>query len=69
MYNSELAKEAQLRYCDEHRLPDFAPHDGICFRCGANIYEPKNGSRAISVEEAGSKLITGCPNCSWSYCD
>ena len=61
--NITLAIEAQAKYCKDNDLPHFAPFDGVCWSCGNQIYEK------ISVEEAGSKLITGCPRCCSSYCD
>lgn len=64
-YNIEMACKAQDRYCEEHDAPHFAPHLGVCWSCGRNIYS-ENG---YSVEEAGQKLITGCPFCRRSYCD
>ena len=65
-YDSIKARQAQKKYCEEHNLPHFAPESGVCWRCGNNIYY---GQRGISVEEAGSTLITGCPHCHWSYCE
>lgn len=65
---------AQKRYCKEKIYPHFAPVSGICWKCNQQIYaEGKNRSgnlsKGISVEKAGSELITGCPHCNWSYCD
>jgi hypothetical protein len=65
---------AQKRYCEEKSYPHFAPENGICWRCNQQIYtEGKNrmgnSSEGISVEKAGSELITGCPHCNWSYCE
>ena len=71
-YDPERAIKAQKKYCEEHKLPHFAPFDGICFRCRQNIYERvERGERVtgISVEGAGSQLITGCPHCNRTYCD
>ena len=65
-YNFRLARDAQERYCDDNELPHFAPFNGICYYCGQNIYVPverKNGMVCgISVEDAGKRLITGCPH-------
>lgn len=65
------AAKAQRDYCDEHGYPLFAPRDGLCYRCGRNIYLPTNGSNGrvigITVKEAGQKLITGCPHCNYSF--
>lgn len=65
---------AQECYCEEKGYPHFAPESGICWKCNQQIYaEGKNRSgnlsKGISVEQAGSELITGCPHCSWSYCE
>ena len=79
---SESVK-AQRRFCKENNYPHFAPNNGRCYRCGKQIYEPVEHERrnwktnevtgfyitGIDVEKAGSTLITGCPHCSWSYCD
>jgi hypothetical protein len=62
-FNTALAIEAQADYARMHRLPNFTSHDGRCFACGQNIYTK------ISVEQAGSKLISGCPHCHRSFCD
>lgn len=55
--------EAQKKYCIEKKLPHFAPSDGRCWRCNRQIYE------RISLKEASTDLITGCPWCNRSYCD
>jgi|GEM_PF-1377465 len=47
----------QKKYCEEHKLPFFAPSDGICWSCHKKI------------PDDDSKHVTGCPFCSWSYCD
>lgn len=66
MSQTQKAIEAQEKYCSKNKLPHFAPHNGNCYICGKNIYE---GQLAISVEQASSSLITGCPYCGRSYCD
>lgn len=75
-FDTEKAIEAQAKLCDEKEYPHFAPLDGRCWSCGSQIYQEKSrtiGDRTftsgISVEGAGSSLITGCPHCSRSYCD
>lgn len=74
-YDAVKAIEAQKRYCDERKCPYFAPPNGWCSRCGRNIFEPYTYRReplvtiGISVEEAGSKLITGCPHCGATFVD
>ena len=105
-FSPTKANRAQIKYCDEHECPVFAPMNGVCYRCGYNIYLPTNGKnapeplplagsgsaapaqasgragraskalrsataisgpRGITVEEAGSRLITSCPHCSYSF--
>lgn len=75
-YNVSEAIAAQDKYCETHYLPHFAPHDGYCFACGHQIYDGEMvnaGTRqyhtGISVESAGSTLVTGCPHCLRSYVD
>jgi hypothetical protein len=73
-YNISEAIETQERYCKKNKYPLFAPDSGVCPNCNKNIYEKikRNGTsieRGISVEAAGTNLITGCPHCSWSFCD
>lgn len=65
MYNIEEACKAQDDYCEKHELPHFAPWNGSCFYCGKNIYQ----DGGVSVQEAKTKLITGCPWCRMSYCE
>lgn len=62
-YDHAKACAAQDQYCVENDKPHFAPYSGYCYACGADIYS------LISVEEAGRRLITGCPFCHASYCD
>ena len=75
MFDAQESIRAQENYCKENKLPHFAPHDGRCWSCNQQIYaEGKsrwNGgiSRGVSVEKAGTELITGCPHCNRSYCD
>lgn len=73
-YNTQEASRAQIKYCTENGYPHFAPgHDGRCYRCGRDIYQriewPTGYVTGISVEAAGSTLITGCPHCHYSFCD
>jgi len=71
-FNPNEAIKAQKKYQDDKNLPDFAPRDGSCFKCKFNIYrEIDHGSHktGISLEEASTQLITGCPHCNRSYCD
>lgn len=65
VYDIKAACEAQDKMCDERKLPHFAPLSGTCFYCGKNIY----ADGGISVKEASTRLITGCPYCGRSYCE
>lgn len=42
--------------------PHFAPVDGRCFYCKGDII-------AFLGEDYGKRPITGCPMCSYSYCE
>ncbi len=55
--------QAQKDYCKEKELPHFAPSSGVCWNCKKQIYN------RISLEKAGTDLVTGCPYCHRSYCD
>ncbi len=70
-FNPSQAIKAQSQYCETHECPEFAPYDGLCPMCGRNIYLPTNGDygdvRGITVEKAGSTLVTGCPHCHYSF--
>lgn len=71
-FNSNEAIKAQRKLQKEKNYPDFAPSNGICWRCRKNIYsELDHGSykTGITVEQAATSLITGCPHCNRSYCD
>lgn len=74
-YNAIQAANAQAKYCEDHELPMFAPANGWCGHCGRNIFEPYTYRRepivtmGITVEEAGSRHITGCPLCGHTFCD
>ena len=75
-YNAVEAAKAQERYCNEHEISVFSPTNGWCSSCGRNIFEPytvQHGSETIqlgiTVEEAGKRLITGCPHCNHTFCD
>ena len=59
----DMKRKAQKEYCDENRLPHFAPKSGRCYRCNKQIYE------LIDLEKASNTLITGCPHCHYSFCD
>ena len=67
-YSTDEAIAAQAAYCDMKNVPMFAPgygSHGCCYNCHNPIYI-KGG---ISVEEASTRLITGCPYCHASYVD
>ena len=70
-FNPKRAAEEQRRYCEDQECPMFAPSDGLCYRCGRNIYLPTNARNGvvfgITVDKAGSTLITGCPHCNYSF--
>ena len=55
--------KAQRRYCKEHNLDFLICPDGYCFHCDKFLFEK------ITLEEAGSKHITGCCFCNTSYCE
>jgi hypothetical protein len=54
---------AQRHYCESKGLLQFGPYDGYCYRCGKDVYAN------MSVAEAGSTQITGCPHCFKSFVD
>lgn len=54
---------AQASFCERERLPHFAPKDGVCWRCHGNLFD------LMTVEQAGSSLITGCRICNRTYVD
>ena len=67
-FDTEKAIRAQEEYCEKHHVSMFAPGrgtGGCCYNCHSPIYI-KGG---ISIEEAGSTLITGCPYCRRSFVD
>ena len=70
-FNERKAAMAQRDYCRDG--PMFAPSDGICYRCGKSIYMPIKGRDGMvsgyTVEQAGSRRITGCPHCNYSFCE
>ena len=70
-YDRQAAIAAQKAYCEREETPHFAPNDGFCYYCNRNIYDAiknRNGrTYGVSVEKAGSTLITGCPHCNYSF--
>lgn len=76
-YNRIEAVMGQRQYCERTGAPHFAPKSGICWNCNRIIYETSEkvgylGEKVItgiSVEEASTSLVTGCPHCFRSYCE
>ena len=75
-YDVAESIRAQRKYQKDNGMPDFAPSSGICWSCGAQIYQKhahlrggKEFASGVSTEKAGSQLVTGCPHCHRSYCD
>jgi len=70
-YDPIKAAKAQEAHCNEIDAPHFAPRDGRCYSCNANIYRAPNPEKGISggitVEEASVRLVTGCPFCHHSF--
>lgn len=58
---------AQLKYCNDKKIPHFAPSDGRCYRCNRNIYQNYPHNKSTGYD--GTQLVTGCPHCYRSYCD
>ncbi|WP_146752107.1 hypothetical protein [Paenibacillus taichungensis] len=79
MYDIPKSIEAQKKYCEDKKAPHFAPQSGRCWNCNQNIYSSgrsvwrgkmeERESAGISVDKAGTELVTGCPHCHRSYCD
>ncbi len=77
-YDVKKAIEAQKQLQKEKGHPDFAPSNGVCWRCRRQIYsiiehvcdfDGEKYKTGISVEKASTELVTGCPHCHYSYCD
>jgi len=56
--------KAQEKYCKQNMQTHFAPQR--CFRCKQNIYEDAE-KKGVTLKEASTKLITGCPHCNYSF--
>lgn len=54
--------ETQKHYCEEQGLPFFA-NRLLCPYCYRQVYDQ------ITLEQAASQLITGCPKCHKSFTD
>ena len=65
-YSTDEAIKAQEEYCEQRKVPHFAPYSGRCYSCGKDIYSAPYG---YTVEYAKNRLITGCPYCRASYVD
>ena len=59
---AQVRRQAQEEYCERKNVSFFAPKD-YCYACRKNIW------KKITIEEASTELITGCPYCAYSYCD
>jgi len=76
-YDIAKACAAQAKYLKDTNTPDFPPASGRCYRCKKNIYERivqksydgREYAAGISVEEASTRLVTGCPHCHRSFVD
>lgn len=62
-FETGKAISAQYEYCQKNNRPLFAPTNGYCPNCHNPIYI----MGGISVEEAESTHITGCPYCHVSF--
>lgn len=63
--SNEKAVIEQRLYCMRNKVPQFAPENGICYRCKQDIYGPGG----YTADKAGKILITGCPLCGRTFCD
>jgi formamidopyrimidine-DNA glycosylase len=52
---------AQNKYSTTHKVPIFAPSNGVCFSCKEQIYDK------ISLDKAANEIITFCPHCNYSF--
>jgi len=71
-FDIEKAIKAQKEFLIKKGYPRFGPANGICYRCNKNIYteiDHRGYKTGISVEKAGSQLVTGFPHCNYSYVD
>lgn len=57
--------KAQEAYCEEKNKPMFLPLDGRCDHCNRPLF----GGFGMTLDQAGSELITGCPYCRHSFCE
>ena len=71
-FNTNQAAKAQSDLCAVKGYPHFAPYSGVCWSCKRNIFQEIDRGKyktGISVKQASSTLITGCPHCNRTYCD
>lgn len=71
-FDVQKAIAAQKQLQADKGYPDFAPTNGVCWKCRHQIYEEmehKGYKTGISVESAATSLVTGCPHCNYSYCE
>lgn len=61
--------KAQADLWKGKRYPNFAPANGICWKCHRNIYQNYEIDGHIHHGRDGTELVTGCPHCHRSYCD
>lgn len=57
-----LAAKLVAAYAASDNSPHFGPKDGVCFHCRGDLM-------AYLGEKYGDRPITGCPICSYSYCE
>lgn len=55
------SREAQKKYCEENKVPNFAA-DGVCPMCLCDVF------KVYTVEYSSKNLITACPKCRYSLC-
>jgi hypothetical protein len=64
---------AQTMYCLKMGVPQLAPSNGHCQRCGKNIYSQYkivlNGGKVTgyTVDYASNYYIKNCPHCNESF--
>ena len=85
MYDKVLARKAQKKFCEGgfHFAPSsgicFRCKQNIYAETGHPVHHYLKGGYVqldyskilpgITVEQAGSERITGCPFCHWSFCE
>lgn len=56
---------AQWLYCSAKDAPMFLPKDGRCWYCYADVF----GKGGYTMQDAKSRVLTGCPYCRKSWDD